>query len=373
MMRRAPSTSEFRWLRRIDILSALAVLALVAAGVVFIYSAGRDSSSLESLWEKQIGWAIAALLLGASAVVVDYRRIVDQAPGLYAVALSVLLLTLAFGTTINGARCWLNFFGILVQPAEFAKLAIVLMLARELGRPDVHPERWSTIGRAAILAAVPFGLILLQPDLGTAAVILPVTAVMLFVAGIPLRRLAGMAGLALLALPGAWLFFGEYQKERVRVFFDPWRDPLGTGWNKIQSEIAVGSGGLWGKGWLEGTQNTLGYLPRPVAPTDFIFSVIAEESGFAGSVALLALFAIVLGGGVRAAIRSRDRSGQLLAAGIAALLFSHTFVNMAMTIGLLPITGIPLPLVSYGGSFMVTMGLAMGLTQSVYARRRTTG
>jgi rod shape determining protein RodA len=155
----------------------------------------------------------------------------------------------------------------------------------------------------------------------------------------------------------------------MMVFFDPARDPLGSGWNKIQSEIAVGSGGMAGKGYLKGTQNVLGFLPRTVAPTDFIFSVIAEETGFIGSVLLLSLYAMLVWGGLRAALRARDKFGRLLAVGVVVLMFVHLFVNMAMTIGLMPVTGLPLPLISYGGSFMVCTMVGLGLVQSVYVRR----
>lgn len=370
MMKRPSPDGPIRTLLRSDGLFFAAVVLLIGIGIAFIYSAGRHGPNLATLWQKQIGWAVLGLLLYGAAILTDYRRLITQSYWIYALSLGVLVFTLAFGMKVNGARCWLNFFGTPVQPAEFAKLATVLLLAHELGRPDLNPARWSVLLRGGAIGAVPFALIALQPDLGTAFTLIPVTGVMLFVAGVPVRRLLLLVGIGVLLMPAAWFGFDEYQKERVRVFFDPWRDPLGTGWNKIQSEIAVGAGGLWGKGWLEGTQNTLGFLPRPVAPTDFIYSVIAEEKGFAGSVGLLALFAGVLGGGIRAAIGARDKSGQLLAAGFATLLFCHVFVNMAMTIGLLPITGLPLPLVSYGGSFMVAMGLAMGLTQSVFARRR---
>ena len=163
----------------------------------------------------------------------------------------------------------------------------------------------------------------------------------------------------------------EYQLKRIQVFLGVERDPLGAGWNKIQSVIAVGSGGIWGKGYGEGTQNILGYLPQPVAPTDFIFSVVAEESGFAGSLVLLGLYAAVLMGGLKAALGAPDRAGRVLAVGLATQVFVHAFVNMAMTIGLMPITGVPLPLISYGGSFMVATMLGLGLMHSVGARRIT--
>jgi rod shape determining protein RodA len=355
-------------LRRCDPWMVSTALILLGVGIAFIYSAGRHAATLSSLWLKQLSWAGLAVLGCLGVVRTGYDRILRQAGALYAIAVAVLVLTLIAGVRINGARCWLNFLGIQLQPSELTKVATVLLLARELARPDLNAEHWSTLARAAVIAGIPFVLILLQPDLGTAMVLLPVTAAMLFVAGMRIRQLLtiGVAGLAL--LPVTWLFLDGYQKERIRVFFDPWRDPLGSGWNKIQSELAVGSGGLWGKGWLRGTQNTLGYLPQPVAPTDFIFSVIGEEVGFIGSSLLLLLFLVLLWRALEAASRAADRAGLLLAVGLATLVFVHVFVNLGMTIGLLPIVGLPLPLVSYGGSFLIATGLGLGLLLSVYAK-----
>jgi len=221
-------------------------------------------------------------------------------------------------------------------------------------------------------------LILKEPDLSTASVLLGVTVIMLFVAGVPLRTfgvLTLMGGvalgtvLALLFFKPQWVPLSDYVKERIMVFFDPGRDPLNTGWNAIQSALAVGSGGLWGKGFIQGTQDVLGYLPRTVSANDFIFPVIAEETGFVGALVLLSLYAVVLVAGVRAATTAQDKLGRLLAMGLTGLVFCHVFVNIAMTIGLLPIMGIPLPLVSYGGTFVIGALTALGLVQSVYTRR----
>ena len=198
---------------------------------------------------------------------------------------------------------------------------------------------------------------------------IPISLAMMFVAGIPMRSLAILTLLGLMMLPVGWFALGDYQKERIMVFFDPARDPHGAGWNKTQSEIAVGSGGMAGKGVLKGTQNILGFLPRTVAPTDFIFSVVAEELGFMGSALTLCLFGALFSAGIRTSIRAPDRFGALLAVGVVAMLFSHVFVNIAMTIGLMPITGLPLPLISYGGSFMLSTMIAIGIVQSVYIRR----
>jgi len=220
------------------------------------------------------------------------------------------------------------------------------------------------------IGVVPLLLIFAQPDLGSAVILVLVTLVMLFVAGVRVKHLLIVALAGLLALPVVWLRMREYQKARLTVFLDPDRDPLGAGWNLNQSLIAVGSGGLTGKGYLQGTQNLLGYLPRTVAPNDFLFSVIAEEKGFAGSVCVIGLFAVVLFRGLRIAVEARDRLGMLLATGIVALLFFHVFVNIGMTIGLLPVKGLPLPLLSYGGSFVQATMTALGLLQNVWIHRK---
>lgn len=369
-MRTGPDDRQgWRTLRRIDPIFAAAALVLLGAGIAFIFSAGRHSAGLAVLWKKQLAWGAVAAAGFVAAVATGHRRIIAQSGWLYGIAVALLVLTRFFGVTINKARCWLDFFGVQIQPSEFAKLAVAVLLASELGRTDKAADTWPALFRAGAIAGVPFVLILLQPDLGTAMVLLPMTLAMLMVAGMRLRHLLALSGLGLALLPGAWVLLDEYQKERVRVFLDPWRDPLGAGWNKIQSELAIGSGGLWGKGWLAGTQNTLGYLPRPVAPTDFIYSVIAEETGFVGSMLLLGLFAVVIIQGMRAATAAPDRPGLLLCAGLTTMMFVHVFVNIAMTIGLLPITGLPLPLVSYGGSFLIATGLALGMIQSAQARR----
>ena len=358
----------WRRILRIDLFTVAAIFVLAGVGIAFIHSAGHHGAQ-SGLYVKQFGWAGLGLVVFAAAAAVDYRRIGQQALSVYLIALGVLVLTLVAGVTIHGGRRWLTLFGILVQPSEFAKIATVMMLALFLSRPDLKLTRWTVLPQAAAIAVVPFLLIAAEPDLGSAMVLVPATWVMLLVAGVSAKRMIGLVLLAVMLAPAGWLLMDEYQKERVRVFLNPGRDPTGTGWNKIQAEIAVGSGGLRGKGYENGTQNILGYLPRNVAPTDFIYAVIAEEKGFVGSAGVLALFAVVIGGGFRAARGARDKFGQLLATGLVTLVFCHVFVNTAMTIGLLPITGVPLPLVSYGGSIMVSTMIGLGFIQGVYARR----
>jgi rod shape determining protein RodA len=350
----------------------LSMFVLMVMGILFIYSACFRSEDLpvSSFYKKQILWSFVGAAVFVTLVCIDYHRWGENAGWLYAVCLVLLILVLFLGKEVYGAHRWLSVFGIQMQPSELAKIGTIIVVARFLSRPGRNVRDFKVTVQTLCIVGLPFLLIAKEPDLGTAAMLIPITMVMLYVAGVPARTLAFLALLGLLLLPVGWLGLGAYQKERILVFFDPGRDPLNAGWNKMQSEIAVGSGGLLGKGYLKGTQNVLGFLPRTVAPTDFIYSVIAEEMGFVGSVVILVLFAVLLIACARSALLARDKFGRLLAVGVATLLFCHVFVNIAMTIGYMPITGLPLPLISYGGSFMVSTMIALGIVQSVYVRRQ---
>lgn len=360
----------FFW-KRMDWLFVSSIITLVVIGVLFIFSASsrQDDLQMTALTQRQILWALLGFVIFFGAVVMDYHKIGRSSFIFYLVCLALLVVVLTLDKKIYGSARWLSLFGLQIQPSEFTKLALILVLARYLSEPSRDLSHPKTLFVALGITAVPFALILDQPDLGTAVTLLPLVATMLYAAGVPFRYLLLLVGLGLLALVPGWFILDGYQRERLLVFFDPGRDPLGAGWNSIQSSIAVGSGGLAGKGYMMGTQNILGFLPRTVAPTDFIFSVIAEEKGFVGSVSLLMLFVALVTCGLRASLASRDKLGRLLAVGVVTLLFSHMFVNMAMTVGLMPITGLPLPLVSYGGSFMVCTMAGLGMVQSVYVRR----
>ncbi len=366
------SRSQF-WhvIKRMDWVFMFSLLALVAIGVLFIYSASARNveDALNDMAKRQMVWAIAGVALLLVAAAADYRKVDESAMWFYAIGLTLLLLVSFFGVSRYGAARWLTLFGMQVQPSEFAKLGTLIFLASFLSQPSRDTATWKCLFQTLCIVAAPFILIMKQPDLGTAMTLAPMTLAMMFVGGVRIKHLLLLMGMGVAALPMGWAFLSDYQRDRVLVFLDPTKDPLDAGWNTLQSAIAVGSGGLAGKGYLKGTQNVLGFLPRTVAPTDFIFSVIAEEMGFIGSALLLSLFAVLVIGGLRAALRSRDKFGRLLATGVITLLFFHVFVNMAMTIGLMPITGIPLPLISYGGSFMLCTMLGLGLVQSVYVRR----
>jgi rod shape determining protein RodA len=384
--------SNLRLLRRMNWLMLAVICALIAIGVVFIFSATQmREGSISKLYQMQIKWAVAGLACYLVTTVMDYRKLRDVTWWFYVMAVILLVAVLFFGTRIYGARRWLMFLGVGVQPSELGKLAVIMAGAALLSPPAEKFERLPSMGWLFLLAGIPMLLVMKEPDLGSALVYVPVTLAMLYVAGARSRPLAllVLSGvvlvtvvLAAVALPEKLgvtperqdrffraLRLSDYQRDRIEVFLQPGKDPMGAGWNKRQSEIAVGSGGLAGKGFLKGTQNILGFLPRTVAPTDFIFSVIAEETGFAGSVTVLVLYGILMVCGLYAAMVARDKMGRVLCVGIVTMIFTHVFVNMAMTIGLVPIVGIPLPLVSYGGTFMVVTLFALGLIQSVYVRR----
>jgi len=380
--------------RRMDWSVVLAVILLLGIGVAFIFSAGQSqSAAYQTLYLKQMLWAGLGIVCFLGFAFTDYHHWYHRAWWLYFLGLALLLLVFVpgIGVRISGARRWIQFAGVrLLQPAEFAKLGLILALARLFGAPARNPRHRRLILIGLGLTLAPFFLIASQPDLGTALVLLPVLGGVMLAAGVPARTLWGLAGAGALVLAAALILLlappalgwdearheillercgiSAYQKNRVMVFLKRDADPLDAGWNKAQSQIAVGSGRLWGKGFQRGTQNILGFLPRTVAPNDFIFSVIAEEKGFAGSLTVLSLMAVIIYGGLRAALAAPDRIGRLLCAGITALIFCHVFVNIAMTIGLLPITGLPLPLLSYGGTFMVGAMSALGIVQSVYIR-----
>ena len=342
---------------------------IVALGLAFIYSGSRgmggDAGS--AYVARQAVWAVAGLVAAALLVALDYRRLASSAYLLYGACIVALVLLLAASDPRRGARSWFSVGAFAVQPSEFAKVALILALARYLSREDVPRRTASYLGGALLLAAVPIGLILREPDLGTALVFTPVIFAMLVVAGARGAYLSGMLMAGVLSLPAGWLLLKPYQKLRIKVFLDPHLDPLRSGYNAIQSLIAVGGGCLRGQGWLHGTQTHLRFLPE--RHTDFIFCVLAEETGFLGCLLLLALYAVIILGGLRIAEQARDEFGKLVAVGITVLLAAHVAINIGMTIGLLPITGLPLPLMSYGGSSLLGTCISIGILQSISARR----
>jgi rod shape determining protein RodA len=365
---------RFKPLLKLDWAALSATFLLLLTGVVFIFSAGlgdEGDALLTSQGWKQLGFVVVGFPLYLTVSLIDYRRFRDLAPLIYIGCLVLLVGVLVVGIEINGSKSWYDLGPVNFQPAELTKIGLVLTLAAFLGDPLRNPRHPRIVFVPLLLTGGIFALIVAQPDLGTAMILPVILLSVLFVSGLPWRVLAILFLLGLMTLPLAWSVARPYQKERILVFLEPDRDPLNAGWNMKQSVMAVGSGGLTGKGFGRGTQNMLGFLPSTVAPTDFIFSVIAEETGYLGSLSLLGLYSLLFGCLARTALRAADVFGRLIAVGILAMLFIHVTINVAMTVGLMPIVGLPLPLVSYGGSFVLSMLLALGLVQSVHIRRDT--
>jgi rod shape determining protein RodA len=391
-------TTRERW----DLGTPLAMLALAAIGLSFIYSA--QLSTVQSDWIKQLVFMTIGAGVYIAVSLIDYRFWISVIHWFYLACIILLLAVLipGIGQEVYGAQRWLDFGFISLQPSEPAKAAVLMMTATVIIRSQIGTVQQSlgVLGKLALAVGLPMFLILLQPDLKSAIVLPPMVFSMLYVSKLSTRFFAGALGAFLLIVgivawdstsymkfmddnklsyvsdrgkyqATTWVPLKDYQRNRIISFIAPDKiDPMGIGWNQRQSLISVGSGGLVGKGWTQGTQAQLGYLPRSVAHNDFIFSVIAEEKGFLGSLTVLGLFGIVMFNGVRIAGLARDRFGTLLVIGVTVLFAVHVFVNIAMTIGLVPITGIPLPFISYGGSFVLSCCLLQGLVQSVYRFRK---
>lgn len=341
----------------------------VAVGLVLVISL----ANLHSAAQGNVGMVQAQgarLLLGVAAMWVISRippvQLRVWTPWFFLAGLFLLALVPAFGTGRSG-RHWLNLGVVYVQPAEFLKLAVPMALAAFLHDRSL-PPRWYELLVCAALIGAPTGLILLQPDLGTALLVASSGAFVVFLAGIQWWRMLAIGGLVLSVAPLGWLFLREYQRDRLRTFLDPEADPLGAGWNIIQSKIAVGSGGLWGKGWGQGTQSRLEFLPEHT--TDFILAVFAEEFGLVGVLLLLALFLFIIGRCLWIAAGARDTYSRLVAGAIALSLSVYVVVNGGMVSGLLPVVGVPMPLLSYGGTSAVTLLAGIGLVMSVHAHRK---
>ena len=360
-------------IRRMDWLLFGAMVALAVGSVFFIYSASYRGPGLAmpTFYRMQMVWFGVGLLLYMVVALMDYRLICQWATVWYVFAVGLRVLVLVAGVKVYGARRWIGLRSYGIQPAEIAKLATLVAISYYLfHRPLESRRRFSTLYIPLLVTVVPLVLIMLEPDLGSALVLLPICFGLLFVAGARVKHLLLVVALGLVLAPFAWLHMKDYQRDRLTVFLHPNKDPRGVGWNLTQSLISVGSGGWSGKGYLQGTQNLLGYLPSTVAPNDFLFSVIAEEKGFIGSLGVVGLYAVILFSGLRIAANARDRLGMLLATGVVVMLFFHIFINVGMTIGLMPVTGLPLPLLSYGGSFVLASMTALGLLQNIWIHRR---
>ncbi len=362
---------ERTFLSRLDLNFAFAIFALNLIGLINLYSAThgifhRDKSNL--FW-MQIGWLTVGWAIYMGVTLIDYRALVKRAYWIYGVNLVALLAVSFVGTISYGARRWLDLGFFKYQPSETMKVLLILVMAKILAQKQSNkPLGVRELLWPGFLVIVPWALTVKQPDLGTATLILATAGTMILFIGIRKGILIFAAVVGIIAAPLIWNFgLKEYQRNRVLTFLSPGRDPRGTGYNSIQSKIAVGSGRIVGKGFRKGTQSQLEFLPE--RHTDFIYSVLSEEHGFIGSFITLGLFFIVYLMSIKIAAQARDKVGALVVIGVGGYLFWHMIVNMGMVVGLLPIVGAPLPLISYGGSSLLTTMAALGLISSVSFRR----
>lgn len=362
-------------LRDFDVLLLAAALGLVALGALLIYS-----GSLTRFGEpEQFDFShpvvrqatFAAIGLAAALVVarIDYKFFGTISVALYIASMGALVFVLVVGEAAFGSRRWILVGDVLVQPSEIAKLVTIIVLAKYFSDREEAMGSVRVLLTSLAIAALPAALVFAEPDLGSAIIFGAIWLGMVTVAGAKWRHLAGLLAVVLIAVP--FLFIGlvqDYQRERISVWLDAESDPLGSGWNILQGQIGIGSGGLFGKGLTEGTQTQLDFVRTQT--TDYIFSVLGEELGFVGALVLFALFVVLLWRALRVAEVSRDLFGRLIATGVVIFILLQTFINVAVNIGLLPVTGIPLPFVSQGGSSLITLLIAIGVLQSVVLRHR---
>jgi rod shape determining protein RodA len=345
----------------------LIALAICSLGILQIYSA-THATPLRSAWMKQCVWLGCGLFLMWVMARVDYHNLLSQVPLLYGVTLSFLVLTLITGTFVWGSKRWIPlFFGLRFQPSELGKLVIVLLVARYLSELRNDRLEWRDLLKLGIAVGIPAALVLAEPDLGTTLTYLPILAVGVFFGGLRWQHAVTLLVVAAVLLPAGWFLIQDYQKARLVTFLDPMKDPTGHGYQVIQSKIAVGAGGIWGKGVARGSQTQLRFLP--VSHTDFVISAFAEEHGFVGILVLFALYFLLLMQIVQNAQRAPDRAGMFICMGVGSLLLFHLLVNAGMAVGRMPVTGIPLPLMSYGGSSMMSVFAMLGLVNNVRLRR----
>jgi len=427
---------------RIDYPLVISMMLLIVMGILMIYSAGFDpiDRTNTGLYKKQILWFIFGFVIMIGITYVNYQQIGDYSLYIYCILLFVLVITTLFGKSVRNTKAWLNFGFFSIQPSEFMKLGLVIILGKYLELRERDMGRFRELMIPALLTLVPVLVILKQPDFGTAIIFIPILFTMLFVGGADVSHLIGIISIAAIAMfvpmlltyrewvgaegsnfildffkdinliaivssvllvvsigsyifylitnnkfvrriyiPGTVLSMGlllsfaiqklfkDYQKKRILVFLNPDLDPHGSGYNIIQSKIAIGSGGFVGKGFASGSQAQLGFLPEKFS--DFIFSMVSEEFGFIGAVIMLGLFIIIIYKGIQISFESKDKFGALLASGITSIFFFHVFVNIGMAVGIMPVTGLPLSFVSYGGSNLLMCMMAIGILNNISMRK----
>lgn len=347
----------------LDLPLLLLLLALCVAGLVVLYSASGQDWAYVERQAIRMAAGFAALVFLAQ---VPPRVIMRVGPWLYLLGVALLVGVILFGVGAKGAQRWLALPGFRFQPSELMKLVLPIVVAGYIARYTLPPN-FKAIIISVILIAIPFALIMKQPDLGTSLLIGASGVFILLFSGIYWRWIFLSAGIVAASLPGLWMIMKDYQKQRVLTFLDPESDPLGSGWNIIQSKTAIGSGGLSGKGFLSGTQSQLDFLPE--SHTDFIIAVIGEELGMKGVLVLLTLYLLIVGRGLMIAVKAPDSFSRMLAASITLTFFVYVFVNIGMVSGILPVVGVPLPMVSYGGTSIVTLMIGFGILMSIHTHK----
>lgn len=340
------------------------LLLLCGVGLLILYSASEQNTDLIGRQLLRLGIAFLTLVVIAQ-IPPHYLRLVT--PWLFVAAIGMLVAVLFFGDVGKGAQRWLSVWILRFQPSELAKIALPMMVAWYFADKPLPPDKLR-LGGSIVLIVIPVVLIAKQPDLGTSILVLGSGVIVLFLAGLRLRYMAAAGILAAAAAPVLWYFMRDYQRQRVLTFLNPESDPLGAGYHIIQSKIAIGSGGIYGKGWLNGTQSHLEFLPE--RSTDFIFAVLGEELGLVGCLGLLTLYLLVILRGLYIATQAQETFSRLLAGSLVLTFFIYLFINIGMVIGLLPVVGLPLPLVSYGGTSMVTILAGFGILMSIHTHRR---
>ncbi len=348
----------------IDVPLLFSLIVLCGIGLVVLYSAADQDTEILVRQGIRIGLAFGLMFLVAQ---IPPYQIARWAPWFYFLGLVLLALVLAVGDIGKGAQRWLDLGLFQIQPSEIMKIAVPMAVAWHLADKSLPPRLLRVIV-ACLLIFIPVIMIARQPDLGTAVLVGAAGIAVLFLAGIQWRMIAAFGLLAAFCIPLVWYLMHDYQRLRVLNFLDPQQDPLGAGWSIIQSNIAVGSGGLYGKGWLNGTQSHLEFLPE--RSTDFVFAVYGEEFGFMGVLLLLSLYILVIARGVHIAMHAQNTFGRLLAGGFILTFFAYIFVNMGVVTGQLPVVGIPLPLISFGGTSLVTLMAGFGILMAIHTHRR---
>jgi len=352
-----------RFRLKVDYPLLLGLLILCGVSLLILWSAGGESTNLIVKQSVRMGAAFGGMIFLAQIRPSSWFR---WAPYIFTVGLIMLLLVLLVGHTGKGAQRWLNLGVVNIQPSELMKIGVPMMVAWVLTRKTLPPSN-KNLFFATLVLLIPAVLILKQPDLGTTIMITMSGVLIIFLAGFPWKRIAILSVIGAISMPVLYQFLHPYQQRRINTLFDPWSDPLGDGYHSIQSMIAIGSGGVQGKGWLEGSQSQLDFVPE--RHTDFIFSVFSEEFGFIGVLLLFLLYFCITGRGLYIAYYTKDTFSRLLAGSLSMTFFFYVFVNIGMVAGMLPVVGVPLPLISYGGTSMVTLMAGFGILMGIHNHR----